>query len=43
MKTQPGQTEEMAPMEQILDLLGSYVAEAFEMAGYDKELGKVTI
>ena len=30
-------------MEQILDLLGNYVSEAFEMAGYDKDLGKVTI
>ncbi len=30
-------------MEQILDVLGSYVAQAFEMAGYDKDLGKVTI
>ena len=30
-------------MEQILDLLGSYVADAFETAGYEKDLGKVTI
>ena len=30
-------------MEQILDLLGNYVAEAFDLAGYDKDLGKVTI
>ncbi len=30
-------------MEQILDLIGNYVSEAFEMAGYDKELGKVTV
>ena len=30
-------------MEQILDLIGSYVADAFETAGYDSALGKVTI
>lgn len=30
-------------MEQILDIIGSYVAEAFETAGYDAKLGKVTI
>lgn len=30
-------------MEQILDLIGSYVEEAFESAGYDRKLGKVTI
>ncbi len=30
-------------MEQILDLIGNYVSEAFEMAGYDRELGKVTV
>ena len=30
-------------MEQILDLLGNYVSEAFELAGYEKDLGKVTI
>ena len=30
-------------MEQILDLIGNYVSEAFEMAGYDRELGRVTV
>ena len=30
-------------MEQILDLIGKYVSEAFESAGYDGELGKVTL
>ena len=30
-------------MEQILDIIGSYVAEAFESAGYDRSLGKVTV
>jgi arginyl-tRNA synthetase len=30
-------------MEQILDLIGNYVAEAFETAGYDPELGKVKV
>ncbi len=30
-------------MEQILDLIGTYVAEAFETAGYDRALGKVTV
>ena len=30
-------------MEQILDVIGSYVADAFETAGYDAKLGKVTI
>lgn len=30
-------------MEQMLDLLGQYVAEAFETAGYEKDLGKVTV
>ena len=30
-------------MEQILDLIGNYVSEAFELAGYDRELGKVTL
>ncbi len=30
-------------MEQILDLIGNYVSEAFETAGYDRELGKVTV
>ncbi len=30
-------------MEQILDLIGNYVSEAFETAEYDRELGKVTV
>lgn len=30
-------------MEHILDLIGNYVAEAFESAGYDRSLGKVTV
>ena len=30
-------------MEQILDLISNYVAEAFETAGYDPELGKVKV
>lgn len=30
-------------MEHILDLISSYVAEAFEIAGYDRSLGKVTV
>ena len=30
-------------MEQILELLGNYVSEAFETAGYDRDLGKVTL
>ena len=30
-------------MEQILELLGNYVSEAFETAGYDRNLGKVTV
>ena len=35
--------EEMTGMEQMLDLLGNYVSEAFDMAGYDADLGKVTV
>lgn len=27
----------------MIDLISNYVAEAFEMAGYDKDLGKVTV
>jgi len=30
-------------MEHILDLISSYVEEAFETAGYDRKLGKVTV
>ena len=30
-------------MEHILDLISSYVSEAFEIAGYDRSLGKVTV
>ncbi len=30
-------------MEQILDVISNYVSEAFESAGYDRELGKVTV
>ena len=30
-------------MEQILDLISKYVSEAFGMAGYDADLGKVTL
>ena len=30
-------------MEHILDLISSYVAEAFEIAGYDRSLGRVTV
>ncbi len=30
-------------MQQVLDLIGSYVGEAFETAGYDRTLGKVTV
>ena len=30
-------------MEQILDLISSYAGEAFESAGYDGKLGKVTL
>lgn len=30
-------------MQQILDLISNYTAEAFESAGYDRSLGKVTV
>ncbi len=30
-------------MEHILDLIGDYVGEAFETAGFDRKLGKVTV
>lgn len=30
-------------MEHILDLIGNYMAEAFETAGYDRSLGRVTV